>query len=287
MDWTCKSTIIKNMAYKFTSQSSEVQAYLKSIRKYKVMTDDEEKEAFAAYKSTGDRAAFDRIVNSNQRIVFSEAKKFARREADIMDFVDDGNIGLIQAVDKFDPSLGYKFITLAIYYIRRNMGNFSFDNAEIKKSNAAKYLSAVAKIKKEFFQREMRDPSTYEIIDELNERGFAVKDARDILDVNIKSIDDPVSDDINYAESEEFSRASASINTIEKKIDKEDKDAKATAALSAIDQRSKDIIRMSFGIGFDKQYTDTEIAKHFGLTNMRISQLKRDALKKMKAHATA
>ena len=267
---------------RYTANTPDIQAYLSDIRKFKVLTDAEEHDAFVRYKS-GDKRALDLIVNSNQRFVFSIAKSFAKKDSDVLDFVSEGTIGLIQAAENFDPSTGNKFMTFAIYYVRRNITNYILgEHSEIRKSNAGKYVSAVAKIKREFLQTLEREPSTSELIAELEKRGIDVKDTRDLLDLNMKSINDNISEESNYDESEEFNRASASINDYERHIDKEDNNAKVVSALDCLDDRSKKIIQMSFGIGYDKSYTDTEIAKKFGLTNMRISQLRRAAVSKMK-----
>lgn len=267
---------------KYTSNASDIQAYLTDIRKYKVLTDAEEHDAFVRYKA-GDKKALDLIINSNQRFVFSLAKSFARKDSDILDFVSEGTIGLMQAAENFDPTLGSKFLTFAIYYVRRNITNYILgEHSEVRKSNAGKYTSAVAKIKREFIQKMQREPSTSEVIAELEKRGIDVKDTRDLLDLNMKSINDSISEDANYDESEEFNRASASVNEYERHIERDDNKTKVVSALNCLDERSKKIVQMSFGIGYDKTYTDTEIAKKFGLTNMRISQLRRAAVAKMK-----
>ena len=267
---------------KYTSNASDIQAYLTDIRKYKVLTDAEEHDAFIRYKA-GDKKALDLIINSNQRFVFSIAKSFARKDSDILDFVSEGTIGLMQAAENFDPNVGSKFLTFAIYYVRRNISNYILgEHSEVRKSNAGKYTAAVAKIKREFLQTMQREPSTPEIIAELEKRGINVKDTRDLLDLNMKSINDNISEDSSYDESEEFNRASASVNDYERCIEKDDSKTKVVSALNCLDERSKKIVQMSFGIGYDKTYTDSEIAKKFGLTNMRISQLRRAAVAKMK-----
>jgi RNA polymerase primary sigma factor len=270
------------MAIKFTPNTEEVQAYLNSIRKYKVMTPEEETLAFKLYKATKDKAAYDMIINSNQRIVFAEAKKYAQRDAELLDYVDEGNIGLMQAIEMFDPERGYRFVTFAIWYIKRAMCAYSFSKREVKQSNAGKYIAVVAKIKKEFFQKEHRDPSVYEIADILDGMDLSVKDIRDLLSMSIKSVNDEVTEDMDYDESPEFSKATASKNAAEDEMDDEENDVKVALALAGLDDRSREIVKLSFGIGYDREYSDAEIATKFGLTNMRISQLKRGAIKRMR-----
>lgn len=273
------------MALAFTPQITEVQSYLNSIRKYKVMTDEEERYVFDMYKSTGDKKYLDMIINANQRILFSEAKKYARRESEVLDYVNEGNIGLMQAAEKFDPSLGFRFITFAMYYVRRNMSSYTVTKSEVRKSNMGKYTSTVARIKRQFFQENERDATISEIVELLEKEGLDVKDIRDILDLSIRSVDDTIAEDLTYGQTPEFNEYASSEpdqESVSTYTDGEYNKYTVAKALSMLDDRSREIMEMSFGIGHDRAYTDSEIADKFGLSNMRISQLKRDSIKKMK-----
>lgn len=274
------------MAIKFTPNIPEVQMYLNSIRKYKVLTPEEETKLFKSYKETGDKSARDRIINSNQLIVFAEAKHRAQRESEIMDYVDEGNIGLSQAVDAFDLSKGFRFMTIAMWYVKRAMGSYKIDNAEVRQSNAGKYTAAVMKIKMKYIQDEHREPSLNELTEELSKLGLEVKDPRDLLDLTVKSSDDMMTDDPDggsYGDSDEYLGKTACRNYWER-IEKDEADSSAAAdALSVLSQRERQIVCMAFGLGYDREYADIEIAEKLGLTNMRISQLRRGALKKMRA----
>lgn len=271
------------MAIRFTPSSTEVQAYLNSIRKYEVLSPEEEAELFRRYKEEGDISARDMIMNCNQRIVFSEAKKRAARNAELMDYVDEGNIGLSKAIEAYDPSRGFRFMTIAMWYVKREMSRYKVNSAEMRQSNAGKYTSAIMKIKNRYFSEEGREPSVAELKAGLKDLGIEVKDDRDLLDLRIKSADDEVAEDVSYGSTPEYIEATACRNGWED-IEKTEADSSmASDALAALDPRSREIMRMSFGIGFGREYTDGEIADRFGLTNMRISQLKREALKKMKA----
>lgn len=273
------------MAIKFTPNIPEVQMYLNSIRKYKVLTPEEETKLFKLYKETGDRSARNRIINSNQLIVFAEAKRRAQRESEIMDYVDEGNIGLSQAVETFDPSKGFRFMTFAMWHVKRAMSCYKIDSTEVKQSNAGKYTAAVVKIKTKYIQDEHREPSLYELMDELEKLGFEVKDPRDLLDLVIKSSDDTSSDDPDseiYGASDEYIGATSCRNSWEI-LEKQEADSSAAEiALSALTPREKLIVRMAFGLGYDREYADIEIAEKLGFTSMRISQLRRGALKKMR-----
>lgn len=275
------------MAVRFTPNTGEVQGYLKSIRKYGVLTPEREAELFKFYKESGDASARDLIIASNQRLVFGEAKRRARRESEIMDYVDEGNIGLSQAVEAYDPSRGFRFMTIAMWYVRRAMTGYALNSAEVKKSNAGRYDTAANRIKSRFLQDEMREPTADELLEMLQDAGYDVKDARDLTDLKMKSAQDEVSEDSDYDSSAEYAEATACRNGCEA-VEKAEADSSMTSeALSALDPRSRMIIEMAFGIGYLREYADTEIAEKLGLTNMRISQLRREALKKMRTVLTA
>ena len=110
----------KNYNCKFYSGNDTLNKYLSDIGKYKVLTLEEEVELFERI-CDGDEQAKARIVESNQRFVYSLAKIYSKNEDEVLDYVNEGNIGLITAIDTFDVTKGMKFITYAVWYIRRSM----------------------------------------------------------------------------------------------------------------------------------------------------------------------
>ena len=112
-----------------TKQTPEIEAYLRSIRKYQPLSQEEENEVFKMYHSNdpvAKKKAIDTLVNANQRFIFSLAKDYAKGdETKILDYVNEGSIGIINAIDKFDQTRGFKFISFAVWYIRQAMTNYA------------------------------------------------------------------------------------------------------------------------------------------------------------------
>ena len=120
-----------NVKYMESSSTKSLNNFLSLLRKYDSISQDEEKELFFRYREYGDMNARDKIFLHNQRFIYSNAKIYARDSEEVMDYVDEGNIGLNEAIDKFDPSLDNKFITFAVWYIRRNMNYYLINTRDI------------------------------------------------------------------------------------------------------------------------------------------------------------
>ena len=115
---------ITSQNVKFMEGNESLNTFLSTLRKYDALTQEEEKELFHRYKDNGDMSARDQIFLHNQRFVYSNAKIYARNSDEVLDYVNEGNLGLDEAIEKFNPSLNNKFITFAVWYIRREMNYY-------------------------------------------------------------------------------------------------------------------------------------------------------------------
>ena len=189
---TKQQSIMKEQ--KIINHTPEIEAYLKSIRKYKTMTKAEEKAMFEEYQTAAPaRKAqiVDMIVKANQRFVFSEAKKYAKGDdTKILDFVSEGNIGLVKSIDTFDYTKEFKFISYAVWGIKQHMTNYAeTQNKFMKNANNKKIGNKIIKFKAAFFQEWHRDPTVDEIKEELEKQGIKIKKDSDLEDVVQNSID--------------------------------------------------------------------------------------------------
>lgn len=269
-----------------TKQTPEIEAYLRSIRKYQPLTQEEENEVFKMYRSNDPVAkekAIATLVNANQRFIFSLAKDYAKGdETKVLDYVNEGSIGIINAIEKFDQTRGFKFISFAVWYIRQAMTNYAqTTDLFLRKSNNAKIGNNVLKIRTAFFQENHREPTTDEIKEALAKKGIKIKEDKDLEDVVRNSIDSVWGDESTFENNPRYIQYSAIQHEYEKEMDDEDNKSVVGKLLKSLDERSQLVIKQLFGIGYENPVDIEVVAEHLGLTPTRVGQIKNAALKKL------
>ena len=269
-----------------TKQTPEIEAYLRSIRKYQPLSQEEENEVFKMYHSNDPDAkkkAIDTLVKANQRFIFSLAKEYAKGdETKVLDYVNEGSIGIINAIDKFDQSRGFKFISFAVWYIRQAMTNYAqTTDLFLRKSNNAKIGNNILKIRTAFFQENHREPTTDEIKEALAKKGIKIKENKDLEDVVRNSLDSVWGDESTFENNPRYIQHSAIQNEYEKEMDDEDNKSVVGKLLQTLDERSQLVIKQLFGIGYESPVDIEVVAENLGLTPTRVGQIKNAALKKL------
>ena len=269
-----------------TKQTPEIEAYLRSIRKYQPLSQEEENEVFKMYHSNdpvAKKKAIDTLVNANQRFIFSLAKDYAKGdETKVLDYVNEGSIGIINAIDKFDQTRGFKFISFAVWYIRQAMTNYAqTTDLFLRKSNNAKIGNNILKIRTAFFQENHREPTTDEIKEALVKKGIKIKEDKDLEDVVRNSIDSVWGDESTFENNPRYIQHSAIQNEYEKEMDDEDNKSVVGKLLQTLDERSQLVIKQLFGIGYESPVDIEVVAENLGLTPTRVGQIKNAALKKL------
>lgn len=269
-----------------TKQTPEIEAYLRSIRKYQPLSQEEENEVFRMYHSNdpvAKKKAIDTLVNANQRFIFSLAKDYAKGdETKILDYVNEGSIGIINAIDKFDQTRGFKFISFAVWYIRQAMTNYAqTTDLFLRKSNNAKIGNNILKIRTAFFQENHREPTTDEIKEALAKKGIKIKEDKDLEDVVRNSLDSVWGDESTFENNPRYIQHSAIQNEYEKEMDDEDNKSVVGKLLQTLDERSQLVIKQLFGIGYESPVDIEVVAENLGLTPTRVGQIKNAALKKL------
>lgn len=269
-----------------TKQTPEIEAYLRSIRKYQPLSQEEENEVFKMYHSNdpvAKKKAIDTLVNANQRFIFSLAKDYAKGdETKILDYVNEGSIGIINAIDKFDQTRGFKFISFAVWYIRQAMTNYAqTTDLFLRKSNNAKIGNNILKIRTAFFQENHREPTTDEIKEGLAKKGIKIKENKDLEDVVRNSLDSVWGDESTFENNPRYIQHSAIQNEYEKEMDDEDNKSVVGKLLQTLDERSQLVIKQLFGIGYESPVDIEVVAENLGLTPTRVGQIKNAALKKL------
>ena len=264
---------------KFITGTESINSFLKMARKCKQYTAEEERDLFNDYFKNGNLESRDKIVQSLMLYVYSFAKKYCRNEEEILDYVNEGIIGLYKAIDKFDIDKGTRFITHAQWYISREMREYMFTTRDtVIKSNNSKYTPKIKEIRDEFMKREQRMPTNDEIRDEmLNKYNEVVKDNRDLFDLNIESINVNIDEDNNTLEElGDFAMRTASYNEYDTYIEtnecSEEEKTEVNKLLDILPVKNKEMLCMYYGIGYNNSFDVEDIADKF---NMHVEDVER------------
>ena len=264
-----------------------ISTYLKEINKYKVLSATEEADLIDKMQH-GDEEAKALLVAANQRFVYAVAKRYGNDD-NVLDLVNEGNIGLMQALETFDSSKGNRFLSYAIWYIRREINAYlNNDNLLIRKTNNSKTVYKLAKIKQKFYAEHNRYPDVDEIAAILEEEyGIKIKDKTDLLDITTTSISTCFDDEDSRAfeNTPYFSERTAVENEYQADMEKEHSSVLSGVLMSILTEREQTIVKMAFGIGYNKEYTNAEIGEELGMSSERVRQLKNGAIKKMQTEA--
>lgn len=254
-------------------------SYLKDISKIPLLTVEQEKEIGKKAK-LGDKKAMDKLVTSNLRFVVSVAKQYQGQGLDLIDLINEGNCGLIEAAKRFDIDKGFKFISYAVWWIRQSIV-LALSNASRTIRLPASQVHLISKINKtisEFEQKNERKPSDVELEKILN---IPKEKISYILSASSKmvSVDSPIKDEEEGTLIDIIPNNNA-IKT-DAALDRESKDKEIYFILKKLSYREHDILRMFFGIGCDSM-TLENIGTKFGITSERVRQIKDAAIKSLK-----
>ena len=257
-----------------------VRMYLKEIGQVRRLSADEEIE-LAKRVSEGDKAAKDKLTEANLRLVVSIAKKYSGRGLHILDLIQEGNTGLIRAVDKFDYTKGNKFSTYATWWIRQAITRAIADQARTIRVpvHMVEVINKATRCNRKLVQELGREPTLEEIAAELNlpiEKIIeANRTAADTL-----SLDMPVGDEEDttigsFVEDDNTpSPADATSNTLLAEA--------LTEILGTLTEREADVLRMRFGMYDGRTHTLEEVGQIFGVTRERIRQIENKAIRKLR-----
>lgn len=275
----------------FVNRNESIDRYLNSIRNYKPLEFEEENMYITRYKVDGDMAARDMLVNCNQRFVYSAAKRFSNDPDTVLELVNEGNIGLIEAIERFDFTQGCRLLTYAQSYIRRNMVRFFCENKLVKRPSDTKIGSIVANERAMFYSLNERQPTIEELRSiMLNKYNINVSNDEDLYINDFVYVDDNVADtddDYTIGDTDTYLKNTSSYNEYEDTIEQEDTKAIVLAALSKLDDRTQTIVKMLYGIDCDREYSASELAEMYGMTKTRINQIKNEAQKRLEYMITA
>ena len=257
--------------------------YLADIAKEPMITPDEEVELAQKIKM-GDQIALDRLVRANLRFVVSVAKQYQNQGLGLADLINEGNVGLIKAAQRFDETKGFKFISYAVWWIRQAILQAVAEQSRMVRLplNQVGFISRVKKTASYLEQLYQRKPTIKEIADELDMPEEKIETA---LKVNAKevSMDAPISsdDDMTFIDT----MVPEDNYEADKLVMSESESIAIRRSLSVLNEKERKIIVYYFGLDSKKSYTLEEIAYMMDMTRERVRQVKDKALKKLRTRS--
>ncbi len=260
-------------------ESASLDKYLQEIGKEELISVEEEVELAQRIKK-GDRDALEKLTRANLRFVVSVAKQYQNQGLSLPDLINEGNLGLIKAAEKFDETRGFKFISYAVWWIRQSILQALAEQSRIVRLplNQVGSLNKINKAFSKFEQENERKPSPEELAESLEL-------PRDKVTDTLKVSGRHISMDAPFIEGEDNSLLDVLQNNDSPKADKllltESLIKEIDRSLATLTERERDIIKLFFGIGI-MEMTLEEIGEKFGLTRERVRQIKEKAIRRLR-----
>ncbi len=262
-----------------------IKSYLKEIKNIPLLTAEEE-VTLARRVQKGDKAARDLMINSNLRLVISIAKRYTNLGIALSDLIEEGNIGLMRGVDKFDPEKGFRFSTYAAWWIKQGISRAIIDQGKMIRvpvylnEEIIKYRKMVEKLT----QLLRRRPSAAEVAKKMKLTVDKVRDLDGAI-AKMSSLDAPLGENgegqvKDTIEDESLAAPDASVELF---LNKE----RAQSILATLDERERTIMEMRFGLNENEVHTLAQIAKKLSLSRERIRQIEDVTIKKLKKLVTS
>lgn len=261
-------------------ESQSLDKYLQEIGKVDLLTPDEEVELAKRIRE-GDQMALEKLTKANLRFVVSVAKQYQNQGLSLGDLINEGNLGLIKAAQRFDETRGFKFISYAVWWIRQSILQALAEQSRIVRLplNRVGSLNKISKTFSELEQRFEREPSPDELADVLDVSTSEVVDTMKISGRHV-SMDAP------FVQGEENSLLDVLENDTEETPDNELMNdslrREVQRALSTLTQREADVITLYFGLNGEHSMTLEEIGEKFNLTRERVRQIKEKAIRRLR-----
>ncbi|MGE4568093.1 MAG: RNA polymerase sigma factor RpoD/SigA [Bacteroidales bacterium] len=263
-------------------ESASLDKYLQEIGKEELITVEEEVELAQRIRK-GDRLALEKLTRANLRFVVSVAKQYQNQGLSLPDLINEGNLGLIKAAEKFDETRGFKFISYAVWWIRQSILQALAEQSRIVRLplNQVGSLNKINKAYSKLEQEQERVPTPEELADVLELSKEKITDTLRVAGRHV-SVDAP------FVEGEDNNLLDVLVNNDSPIADRilinESLSTEIDRALSTLTDRERDIVKLFFGIG-GQEMTLEEIGERFGLTRERVRQIKEKAIRRLR-HAS-
>jgi RNA polymerase primary sigma factor len=263
-----------------------VRLYLREIGKIPLLSADEELE-LARRVVAGEKEAKDKMAEANMRLVVSIAKRYVGRGLDLLDLIQEGNTGLLRAVEKFDPDKGFKFSTYATWWIRQAITRAIADQARTIRIpvHMVETINKLLRTQRRLTQELNREPTNEEIAEAME---LDVDKVEHIMKIkqDIASLDASIRDDEEESVLSDFIEDEDTISPEESATNQLLKE-QVKGMLGALTEREQKILKLRFGLEDGRQHTLEEVGQEFSVTRERIRQIEAKALAKLRKHKDA
>lgn len=263
-------------------ESQSLEKYLQEIGKVELITPEEEVKLAVRIKE-GDQIALEKLTKANLRFVVSVAKQYQNQGLTLPDLINEGNLGLIKAAQRFDETRGFKFISYAVWWIRQSILQALAEQSRIVRLplNKVGLTNRISKAYSQLEQEYEREPSAEELASFLD---IEIEEIRSTLSASVRhvSMDQPISDgeDGTLMDLLQNPNAVSTDNDLAFRLSLK---TEIERSLSTLTERQKDVIRFFFGIGVDHPLTLEDIGERFNLTRERVRQIKDKAITKLRS----
>jgi RNA polymerase primary sigma factor len=254
--------------------------YLHEISKVDLISSEEEVELAIRIRQ-GDAEALEKLTNANLRFVVSVSKQYQYQGLSLPDLINEGNLGLIKAAQRFDETRGFKFISYAVWWIRQSILQALAEQSRIIRLplNKISSINKVNKMVSQWEQEHERPPSNNEIADELDLNEHDVREALKISTKHV-SIDAPINSDDDTGSMHDVLMDDTDPNP-DYHLIKESLKKEIERSLSTLNEREANVIRYNFGLNIKHALSLEEIGDIYGLTQERVRQIRERALKRL------
>ena len=269
----------------FQVEEQNIASYLKDISKYKTLDSEEELELARRIRS-GDKAALEKLVIHNLRFVVSVSRNYQNQGMQLADLINEGNLGLIRAAERFDDTKNFKFISYAVWWIRQSILQALADHSRIVKVplNKVASIHKIGKARQVLEQKLMRIPSNKEIAEAM---GIDERELENTLRAGVRhsSLDAPIKDDNSgslidiFHDSEDYDRADLATDA---QSEASSITQEMMKVISILNEKEQQILQLYFGINHITSHTLEEIGVQLNITRERVRQIKDGALRKLK-----
>lgn len=260
-------------------ENASLDKYLQEIGHEELISVEEEVELARRIKK-GDRKALEKLTKANLRFVVSVAKQYQNQGLSLPDLINEGNIGLLKAAERFDETRGFKFISYAVWWIRQSILQAIAEQSRVVRLplNQVGSVNKINRILNQFEQENERRPSIDEIADKTD---MPHEKIEDVLKVNTHqvSVDAPVTDN-DGASMLDFMQSDSEPET-DSKLVMESLREEIANALNVLNERERNVVEAFYGIN-QSESTMEEIGKKYGLTRERVRQIREKAIRKLK-----
>jgi RNA polymerase primary sigma factor len=281
-----EEVIVEDQTYLDDIADDSVRLYLREIGKIPLLNAEEEL-ALAQRVVAGEKEAKDQMAEANMRLVVSIAKRYVGRGLDLLDLIQEGNTGLLRAVEKFDPDKGFKFSTYATWWIRQAITRAIADQARTIRIpvHMVETINKLLRTQRRLTQEFNREPTNEEIAKEME---IDVAKVEHIMKIkqDISSLDASIRDDEEESVLSDFIEDEDTVTPEESATGQLLKE-QVKDMLGALTEREQKILKLRFGLEDGKQHTLEEVGQEFTVTRERIRQIEAKALAKLRKHKDA